>query len=33
MYRGNDIVPYEQPVDVRTNLTVDIDATAFYRCL
>jgi len=33
MYCGNDIVPYDQPVDVRTNLTVDIDATAFYRCL
>ena len=33
MVCGNDIVPYRQPMDVRTNLTIDIDATAFYTCL
>ena len=33
MFCGNDIVPYDRPVDIRNDTVIDIDATAFYECL
>jgi hypothetical protein len=33
MYCGNDIQVVNQPVDIRANHEIDIDATNFYECL
>jgi hypothetical protein len=33
MVCGNDVTAYSRAVDIRADAVVDIDATAFYRCL
>jgi hypothetical protein len=33
MYCGNDIQVVNQPVDIRADHVIDIDATKFYQCL
>ena len=33
MVCGNDVTAYSRTVDIRADAVVDIDATAFYRCL
>jgi len=33
MFCGNDILIYQQAIDIRENHVLDIDATEFYSCL